>query len=115
MMCVAWQLAWFHMAVTARVDCKEMYVCLPSVNVHVRKSRYSNHTAVGGAIHKVLKEAKINREDLWITSKVYISLEVCVYELELCIVAGVVVCKRVRAIVCAFAESLLFVELLILF
>lgn len=71
MMCVAWQLAWFHMAVTARVECKDMFVCFQSVNVHVRKSRYSNHTAVGGAIHKVLKEAKINREDLWITSKVY--------------------------------------------
>ncbi len=39
-------------------------------NVYVCKHRYSNHTAVGGAISKVLKEAKIKREDLWVTSKV---------------------------------------------
>ena len=39
-------------------------------NVYVCKLRYSNHTAVGRAITKVLKEAKIKREDLWVTSKV---------------------------------------------
>lgn len=32
--------------------------------------RYGNHTAVGGAIHKVLGESKVKRKGVWVTSKV---------------------------------------------
>lgn len=105
MMCVAWQLACFHLAGTAWVECKQLFVWFHSAKCHVRKCRYSNHTAVGRAIHKVLKEAKINREDLWVTSKVCFSLS-----------SGCAVhfcrCEKVRVCLCILAEPMLLVELL---
>ena len=113
MMCVAWQLAWFHMAVTARIECKDIDICFQNVNVNSARVGTATTRLWVAQSRRCLRRQESTARTFGSHPRYTSPCEICVQVLELCIVTGMVVCERVTAKVCTFAEPLLFVELLI--